>query len=94
MRLFCAQINIYREYLTFYLKHGRMLVEEKASVIHNRLFQSARALAPNAAFEDFEEVCQKRRGRYEERTLADISRGITLESLHKHKKTPEEKLQF
>lgn len=48
-------------------------------------------MAPNAAFEDFEEVCQKRRARYEEGILADISRGITLESLHKHKKTPEEK---
>ena len=64
----------YREYLTFYLKHGRMLVEEATSVIHNRLFQSVRALAPNAAFEDFEELCQKRRVRYEERILADISR--------------------
>lgn len=72
MRLFCAQINIYREYLTFYLKHGRMIVEEKASVIHNRLFHSARALAPNAAFEDFEEVFQKHKVRYEERILADI----------------------
>ena len=61
----------YREYLTFYLKHGRMLVEEATSVIHNRLFQSVRALAPNAAFE---ELCQKRRVRYEERILADISR--------------------
>ena len=49
-----------------------MLVEEKASVIHNRLFHSARALAPNAAFEDFEEVFQKHRVRYEERILADI----------------------
>lgn len=81
----------YRAYLTFYLEYGRMPDEEELSSIHNKLFQSVLSLAPNASFEDFDKVYQKRRLRYEERILIDISKGITLESLHKSKKTPEEK---
>ena len=81
----------YRAYLTFYLEYGRMPDEEELSSIHNKLFQSVLSLAPNASFEDFDKICQKRRLRYEERILIDISKGITLESLHKSKKTPEEK---
>lgn len=81
----------YRSYLIFYLKHGRMPEEEEIATLHNRAFQSVLALAPNASFEDFEKVCQKRRLRYEERILADINKGITIESLQKTKKTSEEK---
>lgn len=81
----------YREYLIFYLKHERMPAEEEASKIHRMLFQSVTTLAPNASLEDFEKICQKRSVKYEERILFDISKGITLESLHKPKKTPEEK---
>lgn len=81
----------YREYLTFYLKHERMPEKEEVDAIHRKLFQSVLALAPLATFEDFEKICQKRSIKYEERILSDISRGITVESLHKPKKTPEEK---
>lgn len=81
----------YREYLTFYLKHERMPDEEESSIIHCKLFQSVLGLAPNASFEDFEKISRKRSARYEERILSDINKGITLESLHKSKKTPEEK---
>ena len=81
----------YREYLTFYLKHERMPEEEEVAVLHRKLFQSVLALAPLETFEDFEKLCQKRSAKYEERILLDISRGITVESLHKPKKTSEEK---
>lgn len=81
----------YREYLTFYLKHERMPEEEEVAVLHRKLFQSVLALAPLETFEDFKKLCQKRSAKYEERILLDISRGITVESLHKPKKTPEEK---
>lgn len=88
-----AQIadKTYREYLTFYLKHKSMPNEDEASTIHRKLFQSVLALVPSASFEDFEKICQKRSDRYEERILSDINKGITLESLHKSKKTPKEK---
>lgn len=50
----------YRAYLTFYLEYGRMPDEEELSAIHNKLFQSVLSLAPNASFEDFDKICQKR----------------------------------
>ena len=81
----------YREYLIFYLKHERMPEAEDAAVIHRKLFRSVLELAPMATFEDFEKICQKRSAKYEERILSDINRGITVESLHKPKKTQEEK---
>lgn len=81
----------YSEYLSFYLKHERMPDEKETSAICNKLFQSVLSLAPMAAFEDFEKLCHKRSIKYEERILADISKGVTLESLHKPKKMPEEK---
>lgn len=81
----------YREYLTFYLKYERMPEAEEAAAIHRKMFQTVLALAPMATFEDFEKLCQKHSAKYEERILSDISREITVESLHKPKKTPEEK---
>lgn len=81
----------YSEYLSFYLKHGRMPDEKEASVIYCKLFQSVLSLAPMATLEDFEKLCQKRSIKYEERILSDISKGVTLESLHRPKKTSEEK---
>lgn len=81
----------YRTYLSFYLEHGQMPDDEESASIHRKLFQSVTALAPNAPYEDFEKICQSRALRYENRILADISRGVTLESLHKPKRTPEEK---
>lgn len=81
----------YREYLTFYLKNKRMPEEEEVASIHRKLFQSVLSLAPLATFEDFEKLCYKRCIKYEERILSDISKGVSLESLHKPKKTPEEK---
>lgn len=81
----------YREYLIFYLKHERMPKEEETAAIHRKLFRNVLALAPMATFEDFEKICQKRSAKHEERILSDINRGITVESLHKPKKTPEEK---
>lgn len=81
----------YSEYLSFYLKHGRMPDEKETSAIYCKMFQSVLSLAPMATFEDFEKLCHKRSIKYEERILSDISKGATLESLHKPKKTPEEK---
>lgn len=71
MQPICDPINkyiniyIYRVYLTSYLKHRQILVEEEAFATHNMLFQSEQALTPNVAFESFEEVCQKRRDGYQ-----------------------------
>ena len=81
----------YREYLSFYLKHERMPDEKETSAIYYKLFQSVLSLAPMATFEDFEKIYQKRSSKYEERILSDISKGVTLDSLYKPKKTPEEK---
>lgn len=81
----------YRTYLTFYLEHNRMPDESEQTAIHQKIFQSVLALAPKAAFEEFEKICEKRVLRYEKRILTDISNGVTLESLQKKKKTPEEK---
>lgn len=81
----------YRAYLSFYLEHGRMPDDEEAISIHRKLFQSVTALAPNALYEEFEEICQSRAVRYLDRIPADINRGVTLESLHKPKRTPAEK---
>lgn len=65
--------------------------DEEATSIHRKLFQAVTELAPNALYEDFEKICQSRAVRYVDRILADISRGVTMESLHKPKKTPAEK---
>lgn len=81
----------YRAYLTFYLEHDRMPDDEEATSIHRKLFQSVTALAPNALYEEFEEICQSRVVRYVDRISADINKGVTLESLHKPKKTSAEK---
>lgn len=81
----------YREYLSFYLKHGRMPDEKETAFIYRKQFQSVLSLAPMATFEDFEKICQKRSSKYEERILSDICKGVTLDSLYKTKKTPEEK---
>lgn len=81
----------YRTYLSFYLEHGRIPDDEEATSIHRKLFQSVTALAPNALYEEFEKICQSRAVRYEDRIQADINRGVTLESLHKPKRTPAEK---
>ena len=81
----------YHEYLTFYLKHERMS-DEEVSTIHRMLFTSVLSPAPMAAIEEFEKLCQKRAVKYEERILSDINQGITLEFLHKSKKTLEEKV--
>lgn len=81
----------YREYLTFYLKHERMPDEDETSTIYCNQFQLVLALAPNASSEDFEKLGQKRSSKYGERIHSEIIKGITLESFHKPKKTPEEK---
>lgn len=81
----------YSEYLSFYMKHGRMPDEKETSYIYRKLFQFVLSLAPMATFEDFEKLCHKRIVKYEERILSDISKGVTLESLHRPKKTTEEK---
>lgn len=82
----------YRTYLTYYLEHGEMPDEVEQYKMHRRLFQSVLALAPKATFEDFEKICKKRVFGYEERIKADINNGFTLESLHKPKRTPAEKV--
>ena len=65
--------------------------EKETSFIYRKQFQSVLSLAPMATFEDFEKICQKRSSKYEERILSDICKGVTLDSLYKPKKTPEEK---
>lgn len=81
----------YHAYQTYYLEQGQMPDKEEQGKIHKRLFQLVLSLAPNATFEDFEILCEKRSFRYEERIKQDIDRGVTLESLYKPKKTSVEK---
>lgn len=81
----------YRLYLSFYLEHKRMPDVEESLAIHKKVFQMVKSLAPNAGYDDFEALCQKRIARYEERIKTDIADGITIEMLHKPKKTPAEK---
>lgn len=83
----------YLAYLRFYLEHNRMPDVEDTEIIYKKIFQSVKVLAPMATFEEFEEICEKRVARYEERIKMDCEKGITLEILNgKHrKKTPEEK---
>lgn len=83
--------KLYRTYLIFYLEHGRMPDDEESNVIWHNQFQAVTALAPNAPYEDFEKVCQQRALGYEERILADIASGVTIESLQKPKRTKAEK---
>lgn len=66
--------------------------DEEATSIHRKLFRSVTALAPNALYEEFEEICQSSAVRYADRIPADIHRGVTLESLHKPKRTLAEKV--
>ena len=48
-------------------------------------------LAPSAAFEGIEKLCRKRVLGHEGRVKADITKGVTLDSLHKPKRTLVEK---
>ena len=83
----------YFAYLRFYLEHERMPDEMESDNIHKKLLQLVLSLAPQAAFDDFEKLCQKRALGYETRIHTDQNKGITLESLNdkKRKRTPEEK---
>ena len=83
----------YSNYLRFYLENNRMPSIEEAFSIHQKLFESVRALAPMADFEDFDSLCRKRAEKYEDRIRKEIAQGMTLEQFDSagRKKTPEEK---
>ena len=83
----------YEKYLRFYLEKGRMPDVEETDGICRQLFQSVKALAPMASYEEFAALIRKRSERYEDRIRNDMEKGITLETLNekRRKKTPEEK---
>lgn len=77
--------------MTYYLERGQLPDEVEQYKNHRRLYQSVLVLAPSAAFEGFEKLCQKRVFGHEGRVNADITKGVTLDSLHKPKRTLVEK---